>query len=294
MARANANGITLEYETFGAPRQRPLILVMGLSTQMVAWPDRFCAMLADAGHFVVRFDNRDVGLSTKLEELGVPDLNRLMANGCADAVAPYTLSDMAADTVGLMDGLGISSAHVCGLSMGGMIAQIMAIERPERVAGLISLSSTTGEPDLPGPTPEAVEAMMSKPPVRREAYVDYQAEVYRAFSGASPFYQEALQRELSRRAFDRMFYPNGFARQMAAVLCAPGRRSALSAVSAPALVIHGDCDTVVPPAHGRDTADAIPGATLKIVRGLGHGLAYPALWEEIVSAVSDHTETGGR
>jgi pimeloyl-ACP methyl ester carboxylesterase len=294
MAQVKANGITIEYETFGAPRQRPLILVMGLSTQMVAWPDRFCAMLADAGHFVVRFDNRDVGLSTKLEALGVPDLNRLMANGGADAVPPYTLSDMAADTVGLMDGLGLKRAHVCGLSMGGMIAQIMAVEWPERIAGLISLSSTTGEPDLPGSAPEAVEAMMSKPPVGKAAYVDYQAQVYRAFSGDSPFYQEAVQRELSGRAYDRMFYPNGFARQMAAIICAPGRRSALATASAPALVIHGDRDTVVPPAHGRDTADAISGATLKIVKGLGHGMAYPALWEEIVSAVSTHTEAGGR
>jgi pimeloyl-ACP methyl ester carboxylesterase len=198
---------------------------------------------------------------------------------------------MAADAAGLMDGLGLSSAHVCGISMGGMIAQLMAFEMPERVSSLVSLSSTTGEPDLPGPTQDAVEAMMSKPPVRRAAYIDYQAEVYRAFSGGSEFYDETVQRELSARAHDRMFYPNGFARQMAAIACAPGRRKNLSGVTAPTLVLHGDSDTVVPPAHGRDTAAAIPGAKLKIIEGLGHGMAYPALWEKMVSAVAGLTKT---
>jgi pimeloyl-ACP methyl ester carboxylesterase len=171
-----------------------------------------------------------------------------------------------------------------------MIAQIMAIEMPTRVSSLISLESTTGEPDLPTSTPEAIAAMMSKPPIQRQAYVDYQVEVYRAFSGGSPFYDEALQRELSARGHDRMFYPNGFARQMAAILCAPARRRALSAVAAPTLVIHGDCDTVVPPDHGRDTAAAVPGATLRILRGLGHGMAYPSLWKEMVTAISGHTK----
>jgi pimeloyl-ACP methyl ester carboxylesterase len=136
--------------------------------------------------------------------------------------------------------------------------------------------------------------MMSKPPIQRQAYIDYQVEVYRAFSGGSPHYDESVQRELSARSHDRMFYPSGFARQMAAILCAPGRRRALSAVAAPTLVIHGDCDAVVPPAHGRDTAEAVPGARLKIIQGLGHGMAYPSLWEEIVSAISGHTKTAGR
>ena len=290
MALAEANGIQIEYETLGEPGSRPLVMIMGLSTQMVAWPDRFCNMLARAGHFVIRFDNRDVGLSTKMEALGVPDLYRMMGKDGSGATAPpYTLSDMAADTIGLMDALGLDQAHICGLSMGGMIAQLMAIDMPERVASLISFESTTGEPDLPGSTPEALEAMMSKPPVRREAYIDYQVEVYRAFSGGSASYDENVQRGLSALGYDRMFYPNGFARQMAAILCAGGRRQALCKVSLPALVIHGDSDTVVPPAHGKDTADAIAGAKLKIVGGLGHGMAYPSLWEEIVEAITEHT-----
>ena len=290
MATAEANGLQIEYDTMGTPGSPPLVMIMGLSTQMVAWPEPFCRMLARTGHFVVRFDNRDVGLSTKLEDLGVPDLERLMRQGATGSASPpYTLSEMAADVFGLMDFLGLDQAHICGLSMGGMIAQIMAIEKPHRVASLISFESTTGEPDLPGATPEAVEAMMSKPPIRREAYIEYQAGVYRAFSGGSVHYDENVQRELSASSYDRMFYPNGFARQMAAILCAGGRRTALSTVSVPALVIHGDCDTVVPPAHGKDTADAISGARLKIVAGLGHGMAYPALWQEIVSAIAQHT-----
>jgi len=291
MPTAEANGIQIEYETLGRPTGRPLVLIMGLSTQLVAWPDRFCEMLAEAGHFVIRFDNRDVGLSTKLEGMGGPDLQRLAAQGRTGAAPPYSLADMAADTAGLMDGLGLSEAHVCGLSMGGMIAQIMAVQMPERVLSLISFESTTGEADLPGSTPEAAAAMISKPPVKRQAYIDYQVEVYRAFSGGSVFYDESVQRELSARGHDRMFYPSGFARQMAAILCAPGRRGALSAVSAPTLVIHGDCDTVVPPAHGRDTAASVPGAALKIVEGLGHGMAYPSLWSDIAGAIAAHTES---
>jgi len=291
MPTAEANGIQIEYETLGRPTGRPLVLIMGLSTQLVAWPDRFCEMLAEAGHFVIRFDNRDVGLSTKLEGMGGPDLQRLAAQGRTGAAPPYSLADMAADAAGLMDGLGLSEAHVCGLSMGGMIAQIMAIGMPERVASLISFESTTGEADLPGSTPEATAAMMSKPPVRRQAYIDYQVAVYRAFSGGSAFYDESVQRELSARGHDRMFYPNGFARQMAAILCAPGRRRSLSGVSAPTLVIHGDCDTVVQPAHGQDTAASVHGAALKIVQGLGHGMAYPSLWAEIAGAIAAHTES---
>ncbi len=291
MAQADANGIRIEYETLGSPKDRPLVMIMGLSSQMVAWPDEFCDMLVRAGHFVVRFDNRDVGLSTKLDGRGVPDLEQMVRDDRSGSPPPYLLDDMAADTFGLMDVLGLDKAHICGISMGGMIAQLMAIERPERLASLISFESTTSEADLPGSTPEAVEAMMSKPPVRREGYIAYQVAVYRAFSGGSTYYDEAVQRRFSALAYDRMFYPSGFARQMAAILCAGGRRKALSKVAVPALVIHGDCDTVFPPAHGKDTADAIAGATLKIVPGLGHGMAYPALWERITEAVAAHTKT---
>lgn len=291
MPNIHANGIDIEYDTFGERSGRPLILIMGLITQMIGWPERFCQMLAGAGHFVVRFDNRDSGLSTRMEALGVPNLEKVMADlGAGKSISvPYTLGDMAGDTLGLMDALGIDRAHVCGLSMGGMIAQVMAIDHPERMASLVSMMSSTNEPDLPGPTPEATEAMMSSPPAKREPYIDYQAWVFRTFSGGSDEYDETFQRELSGRGFDRAFYPMGFARQMAAILHGAGRRNALGRVTVPALVIHGTHDALVPPEHGKDTADAIPGAKLMLVEGLGHGIAYPDLWPEIVSAIDAHT-----
>jgi len=292
MPRVDANGIEIAYDTLGDPRGRPLILIMGLATQMLGWPDRFCRMLAEKDHWVIRFDNRDCGLSSKLEQFGVPDLNQ-MTNDLAKGLSvspPYTLSDMASDAVGLMEALGIQKAHVCGLSMGGMIGQIMALEHPSRLLSLISMESTTGEPDLPGPTVEANEAMMSLPPVLRDAYLDYTVDVYRAFAGGSEKMDGGVQRRISARCYDRMFYPMGFARQMAAIYAAPARREALRSVSIPTLVIHGDSDALMPPEHGRDTAAAMPGARLMIVEGLGHGMAYPTLWQEMVNAISDHTQ----
>jgi pimeloyl-ACP methyl ester carboxylesterase len=291
MQTTRANDIEIAYETFGDPGGRPLVMIMGLVSQMIGWPDRFCWMLAEAGHFVVRFDNRDVGLSSKMEHLGKPDLdaveNVIRAGGTPKV--PYTLRDMAADTWSLMDALGLSSANVCGISMGGMIAQVMAIEKPDRMRTMICLETTTGEPDLPPSTPEAAAALLSIPPAGREAYLDYIIDVFRAFSGGSPRFEPQMQREISGAAYDRMRYPEGFFRQMAAILAAPGRRRALGAVEVPTLVVHGDCDTVFPPAHGRDVADAVVQASLVVVKGLGHGMAYPGLWDEMVQAISGHT-----
>jgi pimeloyl-ACP methyl ester carboxylesterase len=291
MSNVQANGITIEYEFFGKPADRPLILIMGLATQMIGWPDRFCEMLAKSGHFVIRFDNRDVGLSTKMEHLGIPNLNMFIDDFMAGnpVKPPYLLSDMAADTVGLMDTLNISKANVCGISMGGMIAQIMAVEYPQRMISLISMASSTSEMDLPDPTPEALQAMMSSPPMDREGYIDYSGQVHRAFAGGSDKYDEALQKEMSAQAYDRSFYPEGFPRQMAAMIASGGRRQALKSVIAPTLVIHGDADTLVPLEHGQDTANAIPGAKLKVVGNLGHGNAYPELWPEIVTGIADQT-----
>jgi pimeloyl-ACP methyl ester carboxylesterase len=248
-------------------------------------------MLAEAGHYVVRFDNRDIGLSEKLDHLGTPDVHRMMADTAAGKPvrAPYTLADMAADTVGLMPALGIDRAHICGVSMGGMIAQVAAIEYPQRVRSLISMESSTGESDLPGPTAEAMQARLSVPPLARGGYMDHMAAVYRAFSGGSPFYDPALQRDLAARAYDRSFYLLGFPRQLAAVSAGAGRRLALKAATVPALVLHGDSDALVPLEHGSDTARAMPDGRLEVVPGLGHGLAYPKLWEQMVAAISEHT-----
>ena len=291
MPNIYANGIRIEYETFGDPAGSPIILIMGLVTQMIGWPDRFCEMLSAWGHFVIRFDNRDVGLSSRLEHLGAPDILKIIADHRAGTPvsAPYLLSDMAADTIGLMDGLGIEKAHLCGLSMGGMIAQLIAAHYPTRTLSLISMESSTSEEDLPEPTPEAMEAMVSLPPVNREAFIDYTGWVYRAFAGGSAAYDEALQKELSARAYDRAFYPIAFTRQMAAVIASGGRRELLGSVNIQSLVIHGTSDPLVPVEHGHDTATSIPGATLYAVNGLGHGMAYPQIWEEIVTVIVRHT-----
>ena len=284
-------GIDLCYDTFGDRSGRPLILIIGLATQMIAWPDPFCRMLADAGHFVVRFDNRDNGLSSKMEQMGLPDLERLMADAAMGRTVqpPYTLSDMAADTVGLMEGLELDQSHICGMSMGGMIGQVMALEYPKRARSLISMMATTNERDLPSSTPEAQKAMMGTPPSDRASYQTYMGKLGRAFAGGSDKYDAAMQREIAGQAFDRGLYPMGFVRQMAAIIAAEGRRDRLKKVKAPTLVIHGERDTVVPPEHGRDTAEAIPGARLLMMPELGHGPFFPDLWEEMVAAIADHT-----
>jgi pimeloyl-ACP methyl ester carboxylesterase len=292
MSQVHANGIEIEFDTFGKRSDRPLLLIMGLGTQMIAWPDGFCDKLAKEGHFVVRFDNRDSGLSSKMEDAGMPDvmahIQTVMQGGSIEA--PYTLSDMALDAIGLMDFFGLERSHVCGLSMGGMIAQTMAIEHPGRLLSLISMESSTGEVGLPDPSQEAQEAMFSFPPREREANINHRTRVFRVFSGGSDKFDEKVERELSARSYDRCFYPQGFTRQFAAVLASGGRKKALKSVSVPTLVIHGAQDPLVPPEHGRATAEAIPGAKLLVVKGLGHGLSYPDLWDEIVKAVTAHTK----
>ena len=293
MTRAATNGIDIEYDTFGDKNGSPLLLIMGLSSQMVAWPESFCQKLAQSGHWVLRFDNRDVGLSSKIEGVGVPDLMAAMAahQQGKPVDAPYTLSDMAADALGLMDALKLEKAHVCGLSMGRMIAQIMALKYPQRILSLISMESTTGDPTLPPAKPQAMEAMLSPPPQDREGCIQHAVEVFRAFSDGSDKFDETLQKELSENSYDRSFYPTGFIRQLAAILAAGDRTRSLASVTAPTLVIHGADDPLVPPAHGRATAEAIPEAKLLVLEGLGHGIAYPALWDQIVDAIRVHTSS---
>ena len=218
------------------------------------------------------------------------DIMKLMTtlqNGQLTSI-PYLLSDMANDTLGLMDTLGIDKAHICGLSMGGMIAQTIAIEHPERVLSLISMESSTSEPGLPTGTPEAMEAMLRSPSLKRDGYVEHMGQVFRAFSGGSDKYDEDMEKRLAALSYDRSFYPFGFTRQFAAMVASGGRKKALGSVIAPTLVIHGSKDSLVPLAHGRDTADAISGAKLFVVGELGHGLSYPDLWDKMVDAISEH------
>ena len=292
MPKARANGIDIEYEQFGNPEDRPLVLIMGIGCQMVLWPTEFCEKLVAAGHFVLRFDNRDVGLTTKLDDAGVPNIFEVLAahQEGKQVDVPYLLSDMAADTVGLMDSLNIEKAHICGLSMGGMIAQTIAIEHQHRLISLISMESTTGETDLPPAQPEVAAALIQPIPAEREAYIHHMIELFGLFAGGSDKYDEKVQREMSGLSFDRSFHPAGFARQFAAIVASGGRRKTLASVQIPTLVIHGAEDTLIPWEHGKDTADAIPKAQFLMLKGLGHGTAYPSLWDEIVEAIRKHTK----
>jgi pimeloyl-ACP methyl ester carboxylesterase len=291
MPRAKANGIDIEYDTFGQSTARPLLLIMGLGSQMVAWPRGFCERLAAKGHFLVRFDNRDTGLSTKMEHAGVPNIFEAVeaSQGGRQVSAPYTLSDMARDAVGLMDALELKKAHVCGLSMGGMIAQTVAIEHPHRVLSLISMESAVGEAGLPESTPAARQAMFTAPPAERDAYIQHVTEVFRVFSGGSDKFNESIEGEIAALSYDRSYHPIGFALQLMAILASVSRKQALRSIKVPTLVIHGVQDALLPLQHGIETAETIPGANLLVIEGLGHGLSYPELWDEIVEAISEHT-----
>jgi pimeloyl-ACP methyl ester carboxylesterase len=277
--RVTANGIDIAYESFGSPDGRPLLLVMGLGAQLIQWDEELCRLLAEQGHHVVRFDNRDAGLSTHFHDAGVP------ARG---EPAPYLLDDMADDAAGLMDALGWSAAHVVGASMGGMIAQTLAIRHPERVLSLTSIMSTPG-PGVAPPTEAAMGALLSRPPSDRDAVMD-QAVVTWTVIG-SPGYE--LDRELIRvragLAYDRCFDPAGTGRQLAAINASGDRTEALATVRVPALVLHGEEDPLIPVVGGRATAAAIPGARLVTYPGMGHDLPR-ALWPDIVAEITKLTK----
>jgi pimeloyl-ACP methyl ester carboxylesterase len=286
-----ANGIEIVYDTFGEPSAPPMLLVMGLGGQMIAWDDEFCAALAAQGYWVIRFDNRDVGLSTRFDQAGVPDVLAMMqAQAQGEAIqAPYTLRDMADDAIGLLNTLEIESAHVVGISMGGMIAQTMAIHHPDRVRTLTSIMSSTGDPDLPPPRPEAVATLVTPAPTDREGYVENAVKTWRVLDGPGFPFDEERTRERAERAFDRGPSPEGMMRQLAAVMASGSRKEALQSVAIPTLVIHGDADPLVQVECGIDTANAIPEAESVIVEGMGHSLP-PVVWPQIVGAIARHVE----
>jgi len=291
MPIVKANGIQIEYETFGDSSASPLLLIIGLACQLIEWHEDFCEKLAEQGHYVIRFDNRDAGLSHKFEEMGVPNvMQAIEAKMQGETVtSSYTIEDMADDAVGLLDALGLQKAHICGMSMGGMIAQTIAIRHPLRVQSLISIYSTTGNPDLPLPEPEAMETLVEAPPVEREAYIDYLVRTFRVIAGSGFAFDEDFHRRLAEKKFDRAFYPQGTGRQLMAVMAQENRKPALASVTVPTLVIHGSDDPLVPLACGKDTADAIPGAKLLIIDGMGHDLPPGGAWPQILEAVADHT-----
>lgn len=290
--KANANGIDLEYDTFGDPASPPVLLIMGLGAQMIDWREEFCSLLAQHGFWIIRFDNRDIGKSHKFEEAGVPDIIKLatrIVQGESVKV-PYSIEDMAMDSIGLLDTLSVDRAHVVGLSMGGMIAQTMAIEYPERV---LTLSSIMSSPRymLP-PTTEAAALLTKRGPETRDEYIEYALENSKALDGPEYKHDESLYREHAGRRFDRGIYPPGFARQLAAVLVQEDRRDALRSLQIPTLVLHGKSDPLVPVEGGTETADAVPDSKLRLIEGWGHGFP-PSIWPIVIDELISHFNSPG-
>jgi pimeloyl-ACP methyl ester carboxylesterase len=283
---AAVNGIEIWYETFGDPADPPLLLVMGLGGQAIAWADELCRGFVDRGFFVIRYDNRDVGLSTHLE--GKPDpLAAMQARSEGRPVdAPYSLDDLAADAVGLLDHLGIPAAHVVGASMGGMIAQLVAIEHPERVLTLTSVMSTTGEDDVGQPDPSVLPVLLQPVPEGREGAIEQALRVSAAV-GSPEHRDEERIREHAGAAYDRAFDPDGVARQLLATMASPDRAEGLKTVVAPTLVIHGSADKLIDPSGGRRTAELVPGAQFELVEGMGHDLPV-FYWSPVIELITRH------
>jgi pimeloyl-ACP methyl ester carboxylesterase len=291
MSRVAVNGIQIEYETFGNPSSRPLLLIIGLGGQLIQWDESLCQDLASRGYYVIRYDNRDAGLSSKFDQAGEPDimeaLGKIMSGD--NSVAAYSMEDMADDAAGLLEALGIPAAHICGMSMGGMIAQTLALRHPSRILSLTSIYSNTGNPKLPQPKPEVLGALITPPPAERAANIEHMLSLFKMIAGPGfPFQEEWIRRTMAA-SYDRCFYPQGMARQLIAILTQNNRTSALAAIKVPTLVIHGTADPLVPVEGGKETAAAIPGAELILIEGMGHDLPYGGAWPKIVEAITAHT-----
>ncbi len=285
---ASANGIELCYQEMGDPDGEPLLLVMGLATQMIAWDETFCAMLSERGFRVVRFDNRDIGRSTRLDAAGTPRRADLFIGRRAS----YLLRDMAADTVGLMDHLGLESAHLVGASMGGMIAQTTAIEHPQRVRSLVSIMSTTGSRRVGHPSYRTFGILFGRPPRGRDAAVERAVRTFRTIGSPGFPFEEERVRQIAGRSYDRGHGAAGVLRQLHAITASGDRSAGLRRLEAPALVLHGKSDPLVNPSGGRATARAIPGARLKMVDGMGHDLPRQ-LWPTFVEEIAANAARAG-
>jgi pimeloyl-ACP methyl ester carboxylesterase len=275
VARIKANGIEIEYETAGSKSDPALLLIMGLGGQLTIWPDAFFEGLAKQGFYVIRYDNRDTGLSTDFGSWGVPNLmeafGKLMSGRKLEA--PYLLNDMAADAVGLLDALGVEGAHMVGISMGGMIAQIVAAQYPQRTRSLLSIMSTSGRPGLPQGKPEALAMLTAQPEgPSREQRVAHGMKVRRAIAGAGYPMAESEIRAFVERNVDRRWYPEGGARQYLAILASGDRVEMLKGIKVPTLVLHGEDDPLLPVECGRDVAQLVPAAKIETFPGWGHDL----------------------
>lgn len=291
MPTLKSNGIRIAYETAGDPKGVPVLLIMGLGMQLIAWPDDFVDGLVDLGFYVIRFDNRDCGLSTKFDHAGTPNLWLTYVKSLLrwPIKPPYTLDDMAEDARGVLRALGVARAHVVGTSMGGMVGQIMAASHPDRILSLTSIMSTSGRRGLPGPTREARAVMMRAPRNTRdmEAVIEHTANVYRVIgSPAYPTPEKQLRDQIAR-AIRRNVNGAGIVRQMVAVTAAGDLGPRLNTIRVPTLVIHGAADPLVPLACGIDTARQIPGARLEIIEGMGHDLP-DQLVERLLALIDAH------
>jgi pimeloyl-ACP methyl ester carboxylesterase len=288
MSKVKANNIEIEYDTFGDPSGKPLLLIMGLGSQMISWIPEFCERFVQKGFYVIRFDNRDVGLSTKFEDAGVPDVMQVVtkARNGEKIDPPYTLEDMADDAIGLLDVLNIEQAHVCGASMGSMIAQIVAYRHPTRVLSLVSIMGSTGNPALPEAKPEAMQVLVVPMPTKKERYIKESVKRWRILWGSYP-YDEGLRAKMAEEAYDRSFYPEGQTRQLVAILANGDRREKLKNIKVPTLVIHGKEDPLVPMEGGIDTSKNIPGSKLLLIDKMGHSLP-PEVWTQVVNAIAEN------
>ena len=293
MPHARVNGLDICHEQVGDPADPTLALVPGLGTQLVEWDLEFCTMIADRGVHVVRFDNRDVGLSTHLDDQPVDVMAVLAAVSAGEApTVPYLLADMAADLVGLLDHLGVARAHVAGMSMGGMIAQAAAIGHPDRVLSLTSIMSTTGDPDVGQPSAEAMASLFAPPATDRDEAGDHKVRHAHVW-GSPAFLDDERLRRRGAELFDRAHDPQATARQLAAVLASGSRSAALAELTVPTLVIHGTVDRLIAPSGGERTAEVVPDAKLLLIEGMGHDLP-PQLWPQLADAIVGHiTENPG-
>jgi pimeloyl-ACP methyl ester carboxylesterase len=282
--QVHANGIDIEYVTDGDPSQPPMLLVMGLGAQLITWPQGFVDGLCERGYFVIRFDNRDSGFSTKFE--GLPEITALFGGDTTSA--PYRIEDMADDAAGLLKGLGLSKVHVVGASLGGMITQALAIRHQELILSACSIMSTTGDRSVGAPTAEAIAALLRPIATSREEAIE--ASVAGSKVIGSPAYpvDEQVLRTRAAAAYDRSYCPGGTARQLAAILVSPDRTEDLHGVELPFLVLHGEADPLVTLSGGQATAEAVPGAKLVTYPGMGHDLPE-ALWNEITEAIAANT-----
>jgi pimeloyl-ACP methyl ester carboxylesterase len=291
LPRCHANGIEIEYDTFGSPTDPALLLIMGLSMQLTGWEPELCERFAERGFHVIRFDNRDAGLSTHFDAAPVPNLGAVLSGDASEVT--YLLADLADDAAALLEALGIGAAHVVGASMGGMVVQELLMRHPERLLSACSIMSTTGAPDVGHPSPEATAALLNPAARSRDEAIDQGVATWRILQSPAYPMTESVIRRQEAAFYDRCYYPDGGVRQLAAILCSPDRTPALKAVTTPTLVVHGEADPLINVSGGHATAAAIPDSILRTYPGMGHDLPRE-LWDSFIDEIVANTKRAAR